>query len=184
MAVSAYRRSFGLNAASARAGNVIGGGDWSKDRLLPDAVRALDSRKELVIRNPDAIRPWQHVLDCLNGYLILAQALYEKKIAEAFNFGPDDADAKTVSWILERYSYYAGKPLNIIVQGEEHLHEAHYLKLDSSKARLILGWKPVWNVEKAVEMTALWNTGRINGQAWELLCLDQIELFSEEAKDS
>jgi CDP-glucose 4,6-dehydratase len=146
--------------ASARAGNVIGGGDWANDRIIPDCVRALSAGKPIVVRNPTAVRPWQHVLEPLSGYLWLATRLLNDPEAYSgpWNFGPDLADgSREVRWVVDRFAQEWGT-------GEWHtpkakqaaLHEASLLTLDSSKAREQLGWKPVWNAAQAVQMSAAW----------------------------
>src|SRR5262249_37774548 len=145
LATAAYRRSFlqpaGVHVATARAGNVIGGGDWAEGRLIPDFFRAIDKGERLLVRCPTAIRPWQHVLDPLRGYLLLAEALFSRgdQVSEAWNFGPMDENAHTVEWIL---NYLCSKVPGSSWQFEKDdaYHEARYLKLDSSKAAAILGW--------------------------------------------
>lgn len=165
---AAYRQSFlsqkGIGVATARAGNVIGGGDWSEDRLIPDFFRAVENKQTLIIRSPNAIRPWQHVLEPLSGYLILAQKLYSdpEKYASAWNFGPSDDAAKTVSWILNTMTEKipnAKWEINHNLQ----LHEASLLKLDSSKAKNLLGWQPRWSLDESLNKIVEWqnqfNTG-------------------------
>jgi CDP-glucose 4,6-dehydratase len=166
---SAYRRSFfnsgakgqhGVALASARAGNAIGGGDWALDRLVPDIMRAIHAGLPIKIRNPQGIRPWQHVLEPLSGYLILAQRLYEngQTFAEGWNFGPSEADTRPVQWIVERLIQMWGKGVTWQRDSEsEAVHEANYLKLDCSKARSELGWKPKWDIETALQMTVSWH---------------------------
>ena len=158
---AAYRQSFlaekGIGVATARAGNVIGGGDWSEDRLIPDFFRAVGNKQTLIIRSPNAIRPWQHVLEPLSGYLILAQKLYSdpQKYASAWNFGPSDDAAKTVSWILNTM---AEKVPNAKweVDHNPRLHEAGLLKLDSSKAKNLLGWQPRWSLDESLNKIVGW----------------------------
>jgi CDP-glucose 4,6-dehydratase len=158
---SAYRNSFlsanGIKLASARAGNVIGGGDWATDRLIPDFFRSIDNNKILSVRSPQAVRPWQHVLDPLSGYLMLAEKLVINgdNFAEAWNFGPEQSDAKTVFWVLDRLSE---KFSNAKWQAErtKQPHEANMLKLDISKAKLKLGWIPQWSLETAIDNTIKW----------------------------
>lgn len=163
----AYRNSFfnpadfarhGLGVASARAGNVIGGGDWAQDRLVPDILRAFMSGQPAIIRNPHAIRPWQHVLEPLGGYLLLAQKLWQEGSAhgEAWNFGPEDADAQPVSWIADQLTKMWGNGASWTISGGGHSHEAHYLKLDCTKARARLGWRPRLALTRALELTAEW----------------------------
>ena len=144
----AFRRSFfadaeGPRLASARAGNVIGGGDWGEDRLVPDIMRAALAGEQVRVRNPSSIRPWQHVLNPLSGYLVLAQALWDApELAEGWNFGPADEDARPVGWIVQRIAARWPEELRWVQDDGPHPHEARYLKLDSSKARARLGWRP------------------------------------------
>jgi CDP-glucose 4,6-dehydratase len=159
---SAYRNSFlsdsNVNLASVRAGNVISGGDWAADRLIPDFFRASDAGESLNVRYPKAIRPWQHVLEPLSGYLILAEKLYNGGIAfaEAWNFGPDEEDSRSVGWIIERLcSQIEGSKW--ASDNSTQPHEASLLKLDSSKAKAMLGWSPRWNLETALTKTADWH---------------------------
>lgn len=179
LVTAAYRRSFlasaGVQLASARAGNVIGGGDWAVDRLVPDFLRALDAGEELVIRSPQAIRPWQHVLEPLSGYLALAERLATEgeRFAEAWNFGPDEADAKPVAWIVD---YLCGRipgaawRLDASVQP----HEAYTLRLDSSKARARLDWRAHWDLRTALDMTLGWHQAWQHGLAMADVTLRQI----------
>lgn len=157
----AYRSSFfgqGSALASARAGNVIGGGDWAQDRLVPDIMRAFLDGRPVTVRNPGAIRPWQHVLEPLNGYLLLAEQLWEEgqAFAEAWNFGPPAEDAKPVSWIVDRLSDEWGEGAKCEHDLACQPHEAGILKLDSSKARTRLGWKPRLTLATALEWVAAW----------------------------
>lgn len=163
--IESYRKSFldgnnDLLLASARAGNAIGGGDWSEDRLIPDLVRAMEERKSLLIRSPSATRPWQHVLDCLAGYLTLGQRLLEgrRECAAAFNFGPDPHDNQTVAEVL---GMLAGHWARFAWQQstDPHPHESTLLHLDSSKARCMLEWRPVWSLAQTLEATATWYRG-------------------------
>jgi CDP-glucose 4,6-dehydratase len=143
--------------ASARAGNVIGGGDWAEDRLIPDLVRSISRREPLVIRSPNATRPWQHVLECLSGYLMLGQKLLEsrREYAGAWNFGPGPEDNRTVSEVLEMLR---GSWRELVWEQtrEPVPHEASLLYLDPTKARTKLGWRPVWHIEQALQITASW----------------------------
>ena len=162
LVTSAYRRSYFSNAinkvASARAGNVIGGGDWSEDRLIPDAIRAFEMNKPLMIRNPFATRPWQHVLEPLSGYLILAQALYDRgsAFASSWNFGPRDEDNRSVKEVVELLISYWGASASWKKEGSEQPHEANLLKLDCSKARTRLGWVPKWDLEAGIKRVVQW----------------------------
>lgn len=163
LVVQSYRKSFfssgGPLLASARAGNVIGGGDWSEDRLIPDAARAVASCQPLCIRNPAATRPWQHVLESLHGYLLLASRLLagEAAFADAFNFGPDAADNLTVAEVLTRLQeHWPELAWQMDRQAGSAPHEAGFLYLDSSKARRQLGWQPTWELTTGLSKTAAW----------------------------
>jgi CDP-glucose 4,6-dehydratase len=164
LVISAYRQSYfssnnSINkVASARAGNVIGGGDWSEDRLIPDAIKAFEANKPLMIRNPLATRPWQHVLEPLSGYLILAQALYDQGsvFASGWNFGPRDEDNRAVQEVVDVLISGWGDPACWEKEGSEQPHEANLLKLDCSKARTQLGWVPKWKLETAVQKIVEW----------------------------
>ena len=175
LVVQSYRKSFfssgGPLIATARAGNVIGGGDWNEDRLIPDAARAVLAGKPLVIRSPEATRPWQHVLECLSGYLLLAEKLLEGKsdYATAFNFGPATTDNLSVHHVLTQLQCFWPE-LHWQVNSDttvQELHEANYLYLDSSLARQKLGWISRWNLGTGLEKTAAWYQAvRLNeGQA-------------------
>jgi CDP-glucose 4,6-dehydratase len=167
--------------ATARAGNVIGGGDWATDRLIPDIVRSLLTDEPVRIRNPHAIRPWQHVLEPLSGYLRLAQCLYEQgtDYAEGWNFGPADDDAKPVEWIVNRMCEQWGNGARYEVDAGDHPHEAHYLKLDCSKARMRLGWQPRWNLENTLLTIIEWV--RVFDSAGDIrsCCLEQLESYEK-----
>lgn len=163
LVTSGYRDAFftdGPMVGTARAGNVIGGGDWSADRLIPDAVRAIFAREELKIRHPDAIRPWQHVLDPLCGYLLLAEGLFNKQHPEllgAFNFGPTHESAKTVKEVVTAFfSYWPDGPEWLHFEDPEKFHEARLLSLDFSKAHKLLNWSPALDLSSALELTAKW----------------------------
>lgn len=193
LVTAAYRSSFfnsvnhgdhEVSIATARAGNVIGGGDWSKDRLVPDILRAIDNRHSVKIRNPNGIRPWQHVLDPLNGYLVLAEKLYTEgsRFAEAFNFGPSEEDSKSVRWIVEQIVESWGDGATWELDDGLHPHEANYLKLDCSKARLKLGWKPNWNLTQAIQAIIFWHKAYAeykSSSAMRSLCFQQIKEYSE-----
>lgn len=163
LVVQSYRASFfsanGPQLASARAGNVIGGGDWSEDRLIPDAARAASRHEPLLIRNPSATRPWQHVLESLHGYLLLASRLLDsdKTVADAFNFGPDAADNLSVAELLGRLqTHWPELTWQLAQPASAVLHEANFLYLDSSKARRQLNWTPRWDLATGLEQTARW----------------------------
>ena len=145
--------------ATARAGNVIGGGDWSKDRLIPDVLASINRNESVVLRSPDAVRPWQHVLEPLAGYLLLAEKLAEEghQWAEAWNFGPNDADNQTVKWVVERLLEHGGQNSGWELESEQQPHEAQLLKLDSSKARQVLGWNNAWTLDACIKEIAMWN---------------------------
>ena len=183
MVSSAYRKSFlqdaGIAMATARAGNVIGGGDWAVDRLVPDVLRALCEGEPVLIRNPHAVRPWQHVLEPLSGYLILAERLYlyGQKYAEAWNFGPIDDDARTVKWIVENLCELWGEGSSWSAQPGSHPHEANFLKLDISKAGQRLQWRPRWPLEFALEQITEWQRAYTQDQDMREICLTQIDKY-------
>jgi len=188
--ISAYRHSYftpqndeshGIALASVRAGNVIGGGDWAKDRLIPDIIRAIQAQKPVLIRNPQSTRPWQHVLEPLNGYLTVAEHLWEEgvKYAEAWNFGPNDDDAKPVSWIVQRLTHLWGDGASWHLDQKEHPHEDHYLKLDCSKAKARLGWKPKLSLAVALEWIVEFYQGYFQQQDMRQLTQAQILRFQD-----
>ncbi len=185
LVTSAYRRSFmaerGIALASARAGNVMGGGDWAQDRLVPDILRALEKQQAVLIRNPHAIRPWQHVLEPLSGYLCLAQHLSAsgQAFAQAWNFGPRDEDAQPVQWIVQRMTQAWSQGATWQVAQGDHPHEAHFLKLDISKARAELGWQPRWSLDTALQKITEWHQAWLAGRNVRELCLSQIAQYQE-----
>ena len=185
LVTSAYRRSFfqksDIALGSARAGNVIGGGDWALDRLVPDILRAFERKESVVIRNPYATRPWQHVLEPISGYLTLAQKLYEEgqSYAEGWNFGPKEEDAKPVQWIVEELVHDWGAGASWQLDCGEHPHEANYLKLDISKAKARLGWVPQWSLAKALGEITAWHQSWLGGENVQQLCLRQIAQFNQ-----
>lgn len=170
--------------ASARAGNVIGGGDWSKDRLIPDIVRAVASGEEVHIRNPQSVRPWQHVLECLSGYLCLGEKLLQgdKKFAEAWNFAPSGNEMISVGEIVKKMQFYWSKVQYEIVSNINQLHEANLLKLNASKANSLLRWKEVWDLEKTLKMTTNWYRGFYD--TGSILTNDDIKTYVEDAGNS
>lgn len=185
LVTAAYRSSYfnpleysrhGVAVASARAGNVIGGGDWATDRLVPDIIRALLTGDKVQIRNPQAIRPWQHVLEPLSGYLLLAEVLFREgaQFAQGWNFGPFDEDARPVEWLADRLCAGWGDGAQVVMDTGNHPHEAHYLKLDSSKARSELGWRPRWRLEKALQSILDWTRVYRDGGDIRQACLQQI----------
>ena len=183
LVTAAYRSSFfqksGIALASARAGNVIGGGDWAADRLVPDILRAFERGEPVIVRNPDSTRPWQHVLEPLSGYLTLAEHLFEhgQAYAEAWNFGPRDDDARPVRWIVERIAQTWGQGARWAQDPGEHPHEAHYLKLDISKAQDRLGWRPRWTLDTALTNISQWHRAWLAHADMRAVCLAQIQQF-------
>jgi CDP-glucose 4,6-dehydratase len=187
LVVAAYRASFfasGAAVASARAGNVIGGGDWSADRLMTDVIAAFRAGRPVRLRHPQAVRPWQHVLDSLHGYLVLAETLLEKgqEFAQAWNFGPPEDDARTVSWVVETAARLWGSDCRWEPDPGRHPHESKLLRLDASKARKHLGWKPVLDLEQALTWSVEWylEHARDPARAREL-CYAQIGRFMQAA---
>lgn len=190
LVTSAYRQSYfnensygthGVALASARAGNVIGGGDWATDRLIPDIIRAILTGESVQVRNPHAVRPWQHVLEPLSGYLMLAQRLYEAGCCYSggWNFGPSDDDTQTVEWIVKQMCHKWGNSANYVTDSGIHPHEAHYLKLDCSKARQTLGWAPRWSLDMALEKIIEWTKSYKLKSDMRECCLSQIAIYSE-----
>jgi CDP-glucose 4,6-dehydratase len=185
---AAYRSSFfnaenyarhGVAVATVRSGNVIGGGDWAPDRLIPDILAAFEKGMYVDIRNPNAIRPWQHVLEPLRGYLKLAECLFEHgpSFAEGWNFGPNDEDARSVGWIVEEMASLWGKDARWRIDAGEHPHEANYLKLDNSKARNRLNWHPILRLDNALGLIIDWSKQRQAGVDIRKLTLGQIETY-------
>ncbi len=185
---SAYRNSFFnlgragqhfVALATARAGNVIGGGDWAADRLIPDILSAYAKGEPVVIRSPRAIRPWQHVLEPLRGYLMLAERLHDHgpSFAEAFNFGPRSDDAKSVEWIVQQLALLWGEGASWQLDAGNHPHEANFLKLDISKAAHRLDWHPQLNLERALGLTVDWARGLQCGDELRALTLSQIQTY-------
>jgi CDP-glucose 4,6-dehydratase len=188
LVTSSYRRSFlqnqGISLASARAGNVIGGGDWADDRLIPDILRSFEKNESVVIRNPKAIRPWQHVLEPLSGYLILAQKLYDngEKYAQSWNFGPNKNDVKPVDWILDKMiSKWPNSSWRY--DSTENPYEADFLKLDISKAKLKLGWTPTWELNNTLEKIVDWHKAWLNNEDMKTVCLYEIDEYVKGMKN-
>jgi CDP-glucose 4,6-dehydratase len=186
---SSYARSFFkqrplLGAATTRAGNVIGGGDWALDRIIPDCIRAIEVGKPIRLRNPGATRPWQHVLEPLAGYLLLAARLYEEPQSSggSWNFGPSSHEVRTVQNVAEAIIGHLGKGSIEMIESESQVDEAHLLQLNCDKAHQLLGWYPRWDVEKTLEATALWYKTIMNGGNAEQITRAQIQAFFPELK--
>jgi CDP-glucose 4,6-dehydratase len=185
---AAYQRSyFSASAtrspavATARAGNVIGGGDWSEDRLIPDTVRAIAGNGSPAIRNPSAVRPWQHVLEPLRGYMMLAERLAGDQASAytgAWNFGPGESDARPVSWVVEQLLALWGLPPRWNRAAGDQPHETNFLRLDSSKASRALGWNPVLRIEQALNDTVSWYRGHAAGKDMREFSLAQIGAYA------
>lgn len=186
---SAYSRSFfedrySLGAATARAGNVIGGGDWAVDRIIPDCIRAIEAGEPIRLRNPAATRPWQHVLEPLAGYLLLGARLYEdpRRWGGSWNFGPSTNEVRTVRDVAEVIIDHLGRGSIEISESQTQVHEACLLQLNCDKAHQLLGWYPRWHVKKTLEATALWYKSIINGGNAEQITREQIHQFFPELK--
>ena len=191
IAIASWRRSFfhpdkynshGKSIASVRAGNVIGGGDWALDRIIPDCIKALEANKTIDIRSPKAIRPWQHVLEPISGYMLLAQKMWNEptKYCEGWNFGPHAESIATV-WdvatkVVENYGRGELRDLSVPLQGLGVLHEAKLLMLDISKAKFQLGWEPRLNINQTVELTVDWYKRYKVGEVYDL-CVEQINHY-------
>ena len=187
--ISSYRNSyFALRDSdqpfaaigSARAGNVIGGGDWATDRLIPDIIRAFKNHKPVHVRNPKAVRPWQHVLEPLSGYLKLVEKLYADgtEYAEAWNFGPSEEDIKPVEWIVEKMAKGWGNNASWAFEGGDHPYEANLLMLNSSKARAKLSWQPRWGLEEALDRVIEWYKQELASSDLKRVCLKQIHDYT------
>jgi CDP-glucose 4,6-dehydratase len=187
LVTGAYRQSFfsgnlatsSAALATARAGNVIGGGDWSLDRLIPDALAAFKAGRSLIVRNPVATRPWQHVLEPLSGYLLLAQALFEKgsTFASAWNFGPRDEGTQTVERVVNQFSAAWGNNLGWQQDPKAQPHETYLLKLDCSKAHQELGWSPKWSLAQSLEKIVQWHKALEAGNDMKAVSLEQIKQY-------
>lgn len=197
LVTAAYRNSYfhptehrrhHVALATARAGNVIGGGDWSEDRLVPDVLAAFERGEPVQIRNPHATRPWQHVLEPLRGYLMLAERLYDPingaNFAEAWNFGPHMEDAWPVEHVVSRLAQKWGSDANWQVSAGDHPHEASYLKLDISKAESLLDWHPRMRLDEGLGLTVKWNRDRLAGADLHKLTLRQIQTYQANAANS
>ncbi len=178
---NSFYKNEGMGLCSVRAGNVIGGGDWSKDRLIPDILSAFSLNRSLYIRNKHATRPWQHVLEPLSGYLNLAQNLYSDPIVYSggYNFGPLDEDVKNVEWIVNKMSEYF-EDSQWTTDESENPHEADFLKLDIKKAGKILNWKPSWNINIALEKIVNWHSAFTNNQSMILHTLGDINEYEKD----
>lgn len=189
LVTAAYRSSYmrqtatdthGIYLASARAGNVIGGGDWAEDRLVPDIIRAIAANQKVTLRNPMATRPWQHVLEPLNGYMTLAQKLYEEgdQFADAWNFGPTDHDVKTVEWMTKSLVRHWGEGASYqIAEIATGPHEANLLKLDCAKANTKLGWLSKWDATEAIKRICDWHKAHRHGEDMRAYCLHEIRQY-------
>ena len=188
LVTAAYRQSFfppesyarhGVAISTARAGNVIGFGDWAENRLVPDFFRAMEKNQPVVLRNPGATRPWQYVLEPLHGYFTLAQTLYEQGSAfcGAWNFGPEDGDTRDVEWIIKRLCELWGGGASYRVDGERQFHETNCLKLDISKAKMLLDWKPRWDLNTALEILVDRHKRYLAGENVKALCLETIKQY-------
>ena len=189
LVTAAYRNSYfdparhsehGVAIATGRAGNVIGGGDWANDRLIPDILRAIEVGEAVNIRSPNSVRPWQHVLEPLSGYLLLAQKLYEDGTGygEGWNFGPNDEDVKPVQWIVEKLTKGWGDGAIWQLDSHPQPHEAHYLKLDCSKAHSKLGWHPRWDLVRTFESIITWHKAYLQHADMKAVCLEQVAEYT------
>ena len=185
LVTSSYRRSFlqdqGIGLASVRAGNVIGGGDWADDRLIPDILKSFENGSSVIVRNPLATRPWQHVLEPLSGYLVLAQKLYQnpKEYAEGWNFGPNEQDVKPVDWILDKMvSKWPNSSWELDKSSSPH--EAGFLKLDILKAKSKLGWNPLWSLSDTLEKIVHWHQAWLNNEDMQVVCLAEIKEYTKD----
>ena len=185
--IGSYRKSYlkaqGISVASARAGNVIGGGDWARDRLIPDAIRAWCVKSSLDIRNPNSIRPWQHVLEPLRAYIILAQQLsFNPELDCAYNFGPDFTEAASVRQVIELAQLTWGDHSDVHWgQSQSDMHETSILRLDTSKSQNELGIRPVWDINQAVERSVEWYKKQAQGADAMYLCESDINDFESDA---
>ena len=185
----AYRQSYfsnsgnqGIALSTVRAGNVIAGGDWAMNRLVPDVMSGLIDQKPIKIRNPNSVRPWQHVLEPLSGYLVLCQQLFKNPInySEAWNFGPNDENAKPVSFLVDIMANTWGNGASWHQDDSKQPHEAFYLKLDCSKARSLLKYKPIWSLERALNETVEWYKSWHNKKKMREFTICQIDAYQQE----
>ncbi len=176
-----YFKTKNIGMASMRAGNVVGGGDWAKDRIVPDIINACIKEENLFLRYPNALRPWQHVLEPLSAYLLLIQRLYElPEYSGAWNFGPDEYDTKTVSWITDYIISYLKSPIKWFLNEKESPYESSHLKLDSSKAKANLGWMPCWSIEKCLDKAISWYQAYQRNEDMFKISLSQIKEFMKD----
>jgi CDP-glucose 4,6-dehydratase len=188
LVTAAFRKSYfsanGMTTsiATARAGNVFGGGDWAEDRLIPDCIKAINRCDQIVIRSPGAVRPWQHVLEPIRGYLLLAEQLWENgaDYAEGWNFGPGDDGARPVHWVVNKLCNLWGEAASWQVGEQTGMHEARLLKLDCSKAKYRLGWKPRWELQQGLQKTVDWYKAYFHGEDMLHVTLKQIMDYSEQ----
>lgn len=184
LVTAAWRHSFpreGLSIASARAGNVIGGGDWAPERLVPDALATWSRGETLRVRKPAAVRPWQHVLEPLHGYLLLAQQLYRQQAAEAWNFGPGEDDMVAVADVLDRLARHWDPGAKWATDAAPQPPEASLLRLDSTRARQLLSWKPVWPLDEALARTVAWHREWLGGADMRACSLETIAAYHQRA---
>lgn len=178
-----YRNSFfatknSPSISTARSGNVIGGGDYAEDRIIPDCIRAIEQGNDIVIRNPHSTRPYQHILECLNGYILLAQKQYDDKTYEgSYNFGPDENSCVTTEKLVDLLCNSWGNNAKWKIKGDNGPHEANFLKLDSTKAKMVLDWHPIWDIETSVQKIVDWNKAIQNGNSAASITDTQIKEY-------
>ena len=183
---NSYFKSKYLNVASVRAGNVIGGGDLKKDRIIPDIIKSLKLKKNLILRNPSSTRPWQHVLEPLSGYLLLGNLLMSKKldnkIKPSWNFGPYEKNCKKVIEITKKILKKIKSNIKVIIKKNKNFHESHLLSLNINKANKELGWKPTLNFENTMDFTSSWYKAYLKGENLEKMTLNQIKLYTSKMR--
>ena len=187
LVTSSYKKAFfegkDIAISTCRAGNVIGGGDFAKDRIIPDCVRAAMDKENIIVRNPNSIRPYQHVLEPLFAYLLIAQKQYEnKQYADSYNVGPNEQDCVTTGKIVDMFVNKWGENLKWECKSDNGPHEANYLKLDCSKIKNTLDWKPIWNIEQAIEKTVEFSKKYINKENIEECMINQINEYIKNGK--